>query len=99
VGAAQSVDLLYDGERFIQYRAARLRGEGAHGTGCAFSAAIAASLALGADLEQSVRAAKRYVSAALAAGFRLGGGRPLLNHFAAATAAVSSPLRRKANSR
>jgi hydroxymethylpyrimidine/phosphomethylpyrimidine kinase len=77
-----SVDLLYDGRRFVEFRAARVAGGGAHGTGCAFSAAIAAHLARSDDLEAAVRAAKRYVTAALRARFRLGGGRALLDHFA-----------------
>ena len=79
------MDLLYDGKRFVEFRARRI-GTGAHGTGCAFSAAIAANLALGADLETAVRAAKRYVSAALARTYRLGRGRSLLDHFASTRA-------------
>jgi len=80
--SVQSVDLFFDGNKFVELRAKRLAGGGAHGTGCAFSAAIAAGLALGESLEVSVRDAKRYVSAALRASYRLG-GRPLLEHFAA----------------
>lgn len=80
----QSVDLLYDGHSFTELRAARVAGGGAHGTGCAFSAAIAASLARGMDLEAAVRAAKRYVTAALRHRFRLGKGRAILDHFAPA---------------
>ncbi len=76
----ESVDVLFDGRRFYEFRASRVAGKGAHGTGCAFSAAIAAHLALGMDLEEAVRRAKRYVTAALRKSFRLGAGRPLLNH-------------------
>jgi hydroxymethylpyrimidine/phosphomethylpyrimidine kinase len=76
-----AVDLFHDGRRFIELRSRRVPGEGAHGTGCAFSAAIAAHLARGADLEAAVRAAKRYITAALKRSFRLGAGRPLLDHF------------------
>jgi hydroxymethylpyrimidine/phosphomethylpyrimidine kinase len=78
----ESVDLLYDGHSYIELHTARIAGGGAHGTGCAFSAAIAASLARGMDLEAAVRAAKRYVTAALKGRFRLGAGRALLDHFA-----------------
>ena len=53
-----------------------------HGTGCAFSAAIAAYLARGADLETAVRRAKTFVTRAIRHGFVLGVGRPLLDHFA-----------------
>jgi hydroxymethylpyrimidine/phosphomethylpyrimidine kinase len=78
----EAVDLFFDGRRYIELRAARVAGGGAHGTGCAFSAAIAASIARGMELEAAVRAAKRYVTAALRQSFRLGAGRPLLDHFA-----------------
>jgi hydroxymethylpyrimidine/phosphomethylpyrimidine kinase len=79
---SDAIDLLYDGRSFVALKAARMKID-AHGTGCAFSAAIAAHLARGRDLESSVRAAKQFVAAALKASFRFGNGRPLLDHFAA----------------
>ena len=78
----QSIDLFYDGREFVELRAARIPGGGAHGLGCALSAAIAAYLALGMDLAGAVRRAKRYVTAALSASFKLGAGRAVLDHFA-----------------
>jgi hydroxymethylpyrimidine/phosphomethylpyrimidine kinase len=78
----QSIDLFYDGHEFVELRAARISGGGAHGLGCALSAAIAAYLALGMDLAGAVRRAKRYVTAALSASFKLGAGRAVLDHFA-----------------
>jgi hydroxymethylpyrimidine/phosphomethylpyrimidine kinase len=82
-GASRALDLLYDGRGFIEFAAARVPGGGAHGTGCALSAAIAAYLARGADLEMAVRRAKAFVTRALRGSFILGpGGRPLLDHFA-----------------
>ncbi len=81
---AQAIDLFHDGRRFVEFRAARIAGDGAHGLGCALSAAIAAYLARGLDLEQAIRRAKRYVTAALRASFRLGAGRAVLDHFARA---------------
>jgi hydroxymethylpyrimidine/phosphomethylpyrimidine kinase len=78
----QSIDLFYDGREFVELRAARIPGDGAHGLGCALSAAIAAYLALGMDLDGAVRRAKRYVTAALRASFKLGAGRAVLDHFA-----------------
>ncbi len=77
----QSVDVLFDGRRFVEFRTRRVEGPGAHGTGCAFSAAIAACLARGMALEEAVRTAKRYVTAAIKQSFRFGKGRPLLDHF------------------
>jgi hydroxymethylpyrimidine/phosphomethylpyrimidine kinase len=81
-----ATDLLYDGRSFVALKATRIPGN-AHGTGCAFSAAIAACLARGRDLEGAVRGAKQFVTAALIASFRFGKGRPLLDHFAAASGA------------
>jgi hydroxymethylpyrimidine/phosphomethylpyrimidine kinase len=82
-GHGPVVDLFYDGRSFSELRGERIAGGGAHGTGCAFSAAIAALLARGMALEAAVRAAKRYVSDALRRSFKLAPkGRPLLDHFA-----------------
>jgi hydroxymethylpyrimidine/phosphomethylpyrimidine kinase len=79
---AQSIDLLFDRGEFVELRATRIPGGGAHGLGCALSAAIAAHLALGLELTVAVRSAKRYVTGALRASFRLGEGRAVLDHFA-----------------
>lgn len=80
---SDATDLLYDGRNFVAFKAGRIATD-AHGTGCAFSAAIAAHLARGRNLEHAVRGAKEFVIAALRASFRFGKGRPLLDHFAAA---------------
>ena len=53
-----------------------VKGVSTHGTGCAYSAAIAAELALGHDLPRAVEIGKRYVTAAIARSYRIG------NHFA-----------------
>jgi hydroxymethylpyrimidine/phosphomethylpyrimidine kinase len=76
-----ATDVFYDGDSFIELRADRLESRHTHGTGCTFSAAIAAHLALGADLATAVREAKRYVSAAIAQAPELGHGRGPLQHF------------------
>src|SRR5215831_6265627 len=80
-GGVESTDLLFDGGRLVWLRAPRIAASAAHGTGCAFSAAIAAFLARGLELEAAVRDAKRYVTAALKGSFKFGRGRPLLEHF------------------
>ena len=79
---ADATDLLYDGRSFTALKAARIDSD-AHGTGCAFSAAIAAHLARGRDLESAVRGAKQFVTQALERSFKFGRGRALLDHFAA----------------
>jgi hydroxymethylpyrimidine/phosphomethylpyrimidine kinase len=78
----QAVDLLFDGRRFVEFAAHRMANGGAHGTGCAFAAALTAYLARGADLELATRRAKQFVTRALRARFMLGDGRPVLDHFA-----------------
>ncbi|MGZ4133313.1 MAG: bifunctional hydroxymethylpyrimidine kinase/phosphomethylpyrimidine kinase, partial [Actinomycetota bacterium] len=45
-----------------------------HGTGCTLSSAIAAHLALGASLEDAVRAGKRFVTAAIRGALPIGAG-------------------------
>ncbi|HYL60536.1 MAG TPA: bifunctional hydroxymethylpyrimidine kinase/phosphomethylpyrimidine kinase [Candidatus Acidoferrales bacterium] len=82
--ASTATDLFYDGKDFIELKAPRIGAGDAHGTGCAFAAAIAAYLARGESLEDSVRGAMRFVTLALKASFKLGSGRPLLDHFARA---------------
>jgi hydroxymethylpyrimidine/phosphomethylpyrimidine kinase len=77
-----AVDLLYiDGadELFSSQRYATVH---THGTGCTYSAAITAELAKGAGLLEAVRAAKRYISEAIATAPGLGRGSGPLNHHA-----------------
>ena len=80
--AAQAVDLFFDGHRYIEFAAVRIPGGGAHGTGCALSAAIAAWLARGADLETAISRAKRFLTRALKNMLLVGTGRYVLDHFA-----------------
>jgi hydroxymethylpyrimidine/phosphomethylpyrimidine kinase len=65
-GAA--IDLLYDGADFTEFSSFRVATRNTHGTGCMLSSAIAARLGQGADLREAVGDAKKFVSAALAAG-------------------------------
>ncbi len=69
-----SVDILFDGEDFVEYSGPRFDSRNTHGTGCTFSSAIAASLALGLPLREAVRSAKDYVGRVIAASVDLGIG-------------------------
>ncbi|MCD1260528.1 bifunctional hydroxymethylpyrimidine kinase/phosphomethylpyrimidine kinase [Paenibacillus athensensis] len=80
--AAQSTDLLYDGERFVTFTGPRLATRHTHGTGCTFAAAAAAGLARGQTVAEAVGLAKRFVQAALAEPLELGGGHGPTNHWA-----------------
>ncbi|WP_372739495.1 bifunctional hydroxymethylpyrimidine kinase/phosphomethylpyrimidine kinase [Neptunomonas sp.] len=79
----QAVDLLSDGKRIFEFKADRFVTKNTHGTGCTLSSAVAAGLAKGMDVEQSVREAKKYISVAIAAADSLlvGAGHGPLHHF------------------
>jgi hydroxymethylpyrimidine/phosphomethylpyrimidine kinase len=70
----QAVDLLWDGSDGIELAAPRVATPHTHGTGCTLASAIAANLAVGVDVVGAVRAAKDYLSGAIAAAFPLGKG-------------------------
>lgn len=78
-----AVDVLYDGHQFSEYFAPRVQTENTHGTGCAFSAAIAAFMALGDDLPTAIAAAKEFISAAIETAFPIGQGIGPVNPYGA----------------
>ncbi len=78
-----ATDLLFDGREFTEFPAVRVGRKSLHGTGCTFASAIAAALAGGRSVPESVAMAKRYVRGAIAGGFALGEGMDSLNHFVA----------------
>ncbi len=81
VEGPNSVDLYYDGKEFQELKEERIRTRSNHGTGCTFSAAIAAYLAHGLPPLEAVARAKEYVTAALRSAPGLGRGAGPLDHF------------------
>ncbi len=79
--ASSATDILYDGRRFTRFPAPRIDSQNTHGTGCTYSAAIAAGLALGSPLAAAIGEAKAYVTAAIREGFPAGHGVGVLRHF------------------
>jgi hydroxymethylpyrimidine/phosphomethylpyrimidine kinase len=77
----EAVDLLWTGKALTAFSAPRIDSTNTHGTGCTFSAAIAAGLALGRPLAEAVREAKAYVTRAIQEGFQAGRGVGQLRHF------------------
>lgn len=77
----ESVDVLYDGEEFHEFRAERIQTKHTHGTGCTYASAIAAHLARGRRLPEAVAFAKRYVTEAIRHGLALGKGHGPTHHF------------------
>lgn len=80
----EAIDLLFAGGKVIEFSAPFSRGIATHGTGCTYSAGIAAGLAKGLPLEEAVRAAKKFVTATIAQhlAWKTTGDTPLhaLNH-------------------
>jgi len=74
-------DIVFDGERFTALRSERVETTNTHGTGCTFSAAITALLALGLPVAAAIAEAKRYLTGALRASYAIGGGHSPVNHF------------------
>ena len=74
----KAVDMLFDGKEFLFFENEKLEGE-FHGTGCAFSSALAAGIALGYDVKESAVKAKEFVFNAMKNALLLGKGMKILN--------------------
>ncbi|MGN8635964.1 bifunctional hydroxymethylpyrimidine kinase/phosphomethylpyrimidine kinase [Eubacterium pyruvativorans] len=90
--------LCRDGET-LWFRGKRIHNPNTHGTGCTLSSAIAANLAKGFPLDDSVGRAKEYISGALGAMLDLGKGSGPMNHafslngkYAEEASGASSPI-------
>ena len=77
----KSTDVLYRGGAFTLFEAERIETKNTHGTGCTYSAAIAAHLGLGKDLVAAIQAAKDYITNAIRYSLDIGGGHGPTNHF------------------
>lgn len=78
----QSIDLLFDGTRFIALSGRRVSTRHTHGTGCTFSAALTAGLAAGLHMEAAVRQAKAFIQSAIEDAIHIGSGFGPTNHWA-----------------
>jgi hydroxymethylpyrimidine/phosphomethylpyrimidine kinase len=78
--SGDAVDLLADESGGHLLRAGRRSTRHTHGTGCTLASAIACWLARGLSVPDAARAAKNYVTGALAAGFPLGTGIGPVDH-------------------
>ena len=76
-----ALDILFAGGQFTDFRSPRIETRHTHGTGCTYSAAIAAFLAHGRGLEEAVGAAKAFITEAIRTAPGLGGGAGPLNHW------------------
>ncbi len=67
-----ATDILFDGQRETQFEAPYARGVTTHGTGCTYSAAIAAELAKGSPLLEAVETSKWFITQAIHTSQRIG---------------------------
>ncbi|MFH2011288.1 MAG: bifunctional hydroxymethylpyrimidine kinase/phosphomethylpyrimidine kinase [Pseudomonadota bacterium] len=78
----RSVDVLFDGESFYEYDSARIDTKNTHGTGCVYSAALTFEIAMGNNICEAVKNAKRFVTSAIRYSVPLGGGHGPVNTYA-----------------
>jgi hydroxymethylpyrimidine/phosphomethylpyrimidine kinase len=77
-----AVDVLFNGKEWREFAAPHFDTPHTHGTGCTYSAGIAAELARGSDLEAAVARAKNYITQAIRSSPGLGHGSGPINHHA-----------------
>jgi len=79
---SDAVDVLYRGKEFSYFRSPRILTSHTHGTGCTYSACIAAELAKGLELSDAIAGAKKFITQAIATNPGLGKGCGPVNHHA-----------------
>jgi hydroxymethylpyrimidine/phosphomethylpyrimidine kinase len=70
--AREAADIFFDDKAEFILSAPFVQGVRTHGTGCTYSAAICAALALGHDLPQAVQIGKKFVTAAISKSYNIG---------------------------
>ncbi|MGB9474983.1 MAG: bifunctional hydroxymethylpyrimidine kinase/phosphomethylpyrimidine kinase [Candidatus Udaeobacter sp.] len=68
-----AIDLLFVEGKVIEFSAPKTSGVATHGTGCIYSAAITAGLALGRPLEKAISEAKKFVTKSIQNHLQWGG--------------------------
>ena len=87
-----AIDLVYIDDDFIPIEGERIQTKNTHGTGCTFSAAITAFLAMGIDQLESIQLAKRYIENSLRHSYAIGEGHSPVNHFAPLPAEIRDAI-------
>jgi hydroxymethylpyrimidine/phosphomethylpyrimidine kinase len=78
----EAIDFFFDGKEITEIFGKRIKTKNTHGTGCTYSSAIAALLALGNTPLIAVEKAKNFIQKAIETAPNLGKGYGPLNHFA-----------------
>jgi hydroxymethylpyrimidine/phosphomethylpyrimidine kinase len=71
-GSQEAADIFFDGDTELLLSAPFIKGVRTHGTGCTYSAAICAGLALGHNLTHAVELGKDFVTAAISHSYHIG---------------------------
>ncbi len=79
LGGGESTDILYHEGEFKEFKGRRIETKHTHGTGCTFSAAIAAELARGSSIAEAVGRAKTFVARAIEYALPIGKGNGPVN--------------------
>lgn len=75
-----SSDLLFENNHLKWFEGKKISNPNTHGTGCTLSSAIAANLANGYTLENSIKRAKEYITGAIQSQLDLGKGSGPIDH-------------------
>ncbi len=70
--AREAVDIFFDGQTELFLSAPFVKNIRTHGTGCTYSAAICAALALGNGLPRAVEIGKQFVTTAILSSYKIG---------------------------
>ena len=81
LGEGRATDILYDGQEFKKLQSHWVETKNTHGTGCTFSSAIAANIALGKSFFEAVTLAKVYITGAIEHALSIGQGHGPTHHF------------------
>lgn len=81
LGGDRATDVLYDGKEYKTLHSHRVETKNTHGTGCTFSSAIAANIALGKGFFEAVSLAKEYITGAIEHSLSIGQGYGPTHHF------------------
>ncbi len=68
----EAIDIFFDGKTELLLSAPFVKGVSTHGTGCTYSAAICAALALGHSLPHAVEIGKNFITEAISHSYKIG---------------------------
>jgi hydroxymethylpyrimidine/phosphomethylpyrimidine kinase len=75
------IDIAWDGSTIEYFETPRVETRATHGTGCTYSAAIAAHLAQGYRVQEAIEQSKQYLYEALMSAYTVGAGHSPVHHF------------------